>query len=131
MINITKAIKAKIKPIIVIITIGLCQVIWLVMIVVLNDPVIRKLVNGSKINQFRTKKMIASSVKGINTQLIHNNCRISVHWATKVTTDINFNYLQLNQKLNQQSIIWMVIKLKLLHQHYHQLNNLMRFLCHD
>ena len=74
-----KAIKAKIKPIMVMMMIGLCQVIWEVMILVLNDPVIRKLVNGSKISQFRTKKMIASSVKGINTQLIHNNCRISVH----------------------------------------------------
>ena len=53
--------------------IGLCQVIWEVMILVLNDPVIKKLVNGSKISQFRTKKMIASKVKGIKTQLIHNN----------------------------------------------------------
>ena len=79
MIKTIKAIKAKIKPIIAIIIIGLCQVIWEVMIVVLNDPVIRKLVNGSKINQFRTKKMIASRVKGINTQLIHKSCRISVH----------------------------------------------------
>lgn len=131
MIKIIKAIKANIKPIIVIITIGLCQVIWLVIIVVLKEPVIRKLVNGSKINQFRTKKMIASKVKGINTQLIHNSWRISVHWATKVMTDINFNYLQLNRKLNPQSTELMVIKLKLLHQHYHQLNNLMRFLYRD
>ncbi len=131
MIKTIKAIKAKIKPIIVIITIGLCQVIWLVMIVVLNDPVIRKLVNGSKINQFRTKKMIASSVKGINTQLIHNNWRISVHWAMNVMTDINFNYLQLNQKLNLQSIELMVIKLKLHLPLFHQLNSSVHSYCHD
>ncbi len=53
MIKIIKQTNAKINPIIVIMTIGLCNVICDVIIFWLNVPVIKKLVNGSKINQFK------------------------------------------------------------------------------
>lgn len=71
-----------------IITIGDCKVIWLEIIDVSKLPDIKKLVKGSKINQFSTKKTIANNVNGIKTQLIHIICKTKVHCAIKTAIAI-------------------------------------------